>query len=295
MALPYRLLAIDLDGTLLDSSGRVSDANRQALHRAHEAGIAICICTGRNLTESRPVIEALGLELDAGVFVFGAIVADLRNGVPLCRTTMSDELADGLIHHFQSRGHPVLVLYDPGQVGCDYLLIEGQRNREAYDRWLAYAPATTARTSTWKPRACAPLRVGIIEESSFIEQTLRDLKNAFGPQQAKINAIYAPNYGMHVVECFAPMVNKWYGISQLARRRGIAPREIAAVGDDINDLEMITQAGLGVAMGNAIPPIQAAASFHVPTNNDAGVAFLVDKLLSDAPALPKRREAHFAT
>ncbi len=281
MASPYRFLAVDLDGTLLNSSGKLSAGNRAALHRAHQAGITVCLCTGRNPTESGPVIEALGLDLSAGVFVFGAVVKDLQTNATIFRNAMSAELADRLIAHLASRGHPILALYDPGEADCDYVLVEGRENREAYERWLAYAPARTQRLTKWEPRACTPLRIGVIERPDRIEQTLADLRAEFSPDEAKINSIYAPNYGLHVVECFASQVNKWHGIMQLAGRMGLFPAEIATIGDDVNDIEMIAQAGLGVAMGNAIPAVKQAAKAHVPDHDHDGVAVLVHRLLDE--------------
>ncbi len=286
MSLPYRLLAIDLDGTLLNSAGKLAEGNRAALHRAHAAGLVICLCTGRSLTESREVIRALDLELDAGVFVFGSMVTDLRSGAPLFRTPMEAGLADAMVHHLGGRGHPVLALYDVEQAGFDYLLVEGRLNCEAYDRWLSFAPAKTRRIPAWQPQPFPPLRVGIIEQPDRIQATLSELRSAFPADQAKINSIYAPNYALHVVECFAAEVNKWYGISLLAGRLGIAGHEIATIGDDINDLEMISQAGLGVAMGNAIEPIRLASRYQVPTNDQGGVGVLVDRLLANDPDLP---------
>lgn len=288
MPAPYRLLAIDVDGTLLNSRSELPPANREALHRLHEAGVTVCICTGRSVTETRPVIEGLGLDLDAGVFVFGAVVADLRTDTAVFRNAMPPELADRLIDHLTAEGHPVLVLYDASQAGFDYLFVEGTRNRDPYERWLAFTPTATERTARWQPRAWPPLRVGIIEPPDRIAETLAGLKAAFGPAEAKINSIYAPNYDLHVVECFAPEVNKWHGISQLASRLGIRPQQVAAVGDDVNDLEMIRHAGLGVAMGNAIEPIRQAAALEVPRNDEAGVAVLAEMLLSDHPRATRK-------
>lgn len=275
----YRLLAIDLDGTLLNTSNTLSPGNRDALHRAHEAGIAICLCTGRCLTEARPVMDQIGLDLKAGVFVFGALVTDLATDVTLFRNPMHRELVDGVIAHLQRRDHPVLVLYDAAEAGYDYVFIDGRQNHQAYERWLARTPTRAEQTEQWQPRPYLPLRIGVIEHPDRIEQTLYDLRTEFDPAQAKINSIYAPNYGLHVVECFAPTVNKWHGITQLANHLGIRQNEIAAIGDDINDLEMIANAGLGVAMGNALPAIQQAAQLQAPTNDQDGVTWLVERLL----------------
>ena len=90
---PCELLAIDLDGTLLDSSHRVPPENRAALHAAHAAGIRIVLCTGRSFPETRPVLDEIGLDLDATVTVFGAVLTDVRTGRTLERLPFTLDLA----------------------------------------------------------------------------------------------------------------------------------------------------------------------------------------------------------
>ncbi len=283
----YRLLAIDVDGTLLNSRNELPPANRDALHQAHEAGITVCLCTGRSLTETRGVIEQLGLDSDVGIFVFGAIVSELPAGRTLHRTPLPPPLTDRLVRHFQLRGYPVLILYDSCETGFDYRLVEGRKNVDAYQRFLKIftdriegPSAPVQLLSVWQAGPCPPVRLAVIDDPEHIAETVSLLERDFTPSELKCNPIYAPNYRFHVVECFAPPVNKWYGVTQVARRLGIDRSEIVAVGDDINDLEMIAEAGLGVAMGNAIERIKSVARWHAPTQDEAGLAAVVDALLA---------------
>ncbi len=279
MARGYRLLAVDVDGTLLDSRGRLPAENRRALHRAHEAGLRICICTGRSLTETRGVIAEVGLDLDWGVFAFGAIVSDIATGRTLAACPLGPQVAGRLVDHFNSAGYPVLMLYDSAGGGPDYRVLPGRLNIEAYRRWAEVTPARLE----WLPEGGdigCPVRVGVIARPEAVEAVRAGLTAAFGPGEVKSNAIFAPNYGLHVVECFDGQVNKWFGIRQLIEPAGIEGTQVVAVGDEINDLEMIRQAGLGVAMGNAIPPIRAVARRTVATNDQAGVAQLIEDLLA---------------
>lgn len=271
----------------MNARNELSEANRRALHDAHEAGLTVSLCTGRSLRETRSVIEQIGLDLDAGVFVFGAIVSELPEGRTLVRTGLPAPLTDRLMHHLQSRHFPVLALYDPAETGIDYRLVRGERNLAWYEKWLEMADAPCEQLDAWTPLGADPVRLGVIAEPDEIDGTVAALREAFPADQVKFNAIYAPNYRLHVVECFAPQVNKWYGIMQLARRTGIAPAEIVAIGDDVNDLEMIRNAGLGIAMGNAIEPIRNAARWHAPDHNESGVARAIDAVLKgEIPAEP---------
>jgi 5-amino-6-(5-phospho-D-ribitylamino)uracil phosphatase len=286
----YRLLAVDVDGTLMNSRNQLPDANREALHRAHAAGITLCLCTGRSWSEARGVIEQLNLDLDLGIFVFGAAISELPSGRTVKRTPIPDPLATRLVEHFQSDGHPVLVLYDVTEAGLDYRLVRGSRNQAAYEQWLRVSPANCQVVDGWEAGGPEPLRIGIIEQPADIRATMERLAAEFPPVELKYNPIYAPNYGMHVVECFSPQVNKWYGITQVAHRLGIEASQIATIGDDVNDVEMIAQAGLGIAMGNAIERVKAVAKWHAPTNDQAGLAAAVDALMGRRGPLVAVRE-----
>jgi hydroxymethylpyrimidine pyrophosphatase-like HAD family hydrolase len=93
------------------------------------------------------------------------------------------------------------------------------------------------------------------------------------------NVLHAPPYRLSLIEAFAPGVNKWYGIEKLCRWWGIAPARTVAVGDDVNDLDMVRSAGLGVAVANARPAVQAVADRLTASNDACGVAKLIDELL----------------
>jgi 5-amino-6-(5-phospho-D-ribitylamino)uracil phosphatase len=276
----YRLLAVDVDGTLLNSANSLPPANREALHRAHEAGLIVCLCTGRSYTETRPVIDAIGLDLDAAICVFGALLCDAQSGRTIRRWPIPRRTALRLLEFFASHDEPVLVLQDRTEGGVDYYLVRGRRHAEAYERWLELAPTVATRVDHWPDDAPEPLRIGVIVDPTEVDAMRAALEAEFPATEVKCNAIFAPNYGLHVLECFAPHVNKWFAISQLARDRGIRPSEIAAIGDDVNDVEMVRSAGLGAAVGNAIPAVKSAARCHTGTNNEAGVAAFIDRMLA---------------
>jgi 5-amino-6-(5-phospho-D-ribitylamino)uracil phosphatase len=276
----YRLLAVDVDGTLLNSANSLPPANREALHRAHEAGLIVCLCTGRSYTETRPVIDAIGLDLDAAICVFGALLCDAQSGRTIRRWPIPRRTALRLLEFFASQDEPVLVLQDRTEGGADYYLVRGRRHAEAYERWLELAPTVATRVDHWPDDAPEPLRIGVIVDPTEVDAMRAALEAEFPATEVKCNAIFAPNYGLHVLECFAPHVNKWFAISQLARDRGIRPSEIAAIGDDVNDVEMVRSAGLGAAVGNAIPAVKSAARCHTGTNNEAGVAAFIDRMLA---------------
>lgn len=277
-ALPYDLLAVDLDGTLLDSQHGLPPENRAALHRAHEAGLRIVLCTGRAFTETRPVLAQIGLDLDATVTVFGALVTDVASGRTLDRTAIPLDVAHEATAWFQAQGFPVLWLTDADEAGNDGFVLAGPRRHPAVDCWIERSPCEVQDVERLPPDCAAPVRLSIIEEGDVLDEVAERLRAAFDGRLTH-NVLRAPPYRLSLIEAFAPMVNKWYGIEKLCRRWGLDSRRTVAVGDDVNDLDMIRRAGLGVAMGNAGPVVQAAAKRVIESNDACGVAKLIADLL----------------
>ena len=88
-----------------------------------------------------------------------------------------------------------------------------------------------------------------------------------------------PHKNVELMEIFDPSVNKWEGILHVARKHDVLPEEIVAIGDDFNDLHMIRNAGLGVAMGNAKPEVQRLAKRVIGTNEQEGLAQFLEELV----------------
>lgn len=275
----YQLLAIDLDGTLLDSCGRLSPRNRAALHSAHEAGLNLVVCTGRSFTETRPVLSAIGLELDATVTVGGAILTDVATGRTMERAAIDPALAYEAAGWLRGRGYPVLWLLDADEAGFDGYLIDGPRRHAAIDRWLERSPVRMLCVERLPADRTPPVRLTIVDEPEPLQRLVAELAAAFGPRLTH-NLIRVRSYDFMVVEVFAGHVSKWSGIERFCRRRGIDPRRTVAIGDDVNDLAMIRAAGLGVAVENADPAVRAAAGHVVADNDRDGVAELIEVLLA---------------
>jgi Cof subfamily protein (haloacid dehalogenase superfamily) len=272
------LLAIDLDGTLLDSEHRLPPENRAALHRAHEAGIRIVLCTGRSFTETRPILDLIGLDLDATVSVFGALVTDVRRLRTLHRTPIAADVALAVTEWFQRLGYPVLWLNDPEETGDDGFVLAGPNRHPAVDAWIERTPCVVRNVARLPDDWAAPLRISIIDESAELSRISNRLRLEFDGRLTH-NVLHAPPYRLSLIEAFAPMVNKWYGIEKLCRSWSIDPRHTVAVGDDVNDIDMIRHAGLGVAMANARPAVLDAADRSTDTNDGRGVAKLIAELL----------------
>lgn len=277
----YDLIALDLDGTLLDRRDTVPERNRAALHRAHEAGIKVVLCTGRAFTETRPILGAIGLDLDATITVFGALLTDARSGATLDATPMDDGTAHDVAAVFAAHGYPTVWLCDRYAHGYDGVEFDAPRRHRGYDTWRRWTNCEIRAIPHARAVALPPaLRVSIIGEECDLEQIGDDLRRSVG-ERVVFNTLRIPSAGVFVVEAFAAGVSKWSGIEKLCRRWDIDPRRTAAVGDEVNDVEMIRAAGLGVAMGNANPLVKEIAGHITATNEDCGVAAVIDRVLSN--------------
>src|SRR5580658_9044674 len=131
----YRMIAIDLDGTLLSPTGTVTQRTRAAIQGALSSGYMVCFATGRNFTESRAILSAVE-HFHHAVFVSGAMVMDTRQRVTLHRTLMDPQLARQLSRLLESRGHAVHALQDTGHAGIDYLISDNVPLTTATEQWL---------------------------------------------------------------------------------------------------------------------------------------------------------------
>lgn len=297
----YALLAIDLDGTLLNSGGLVSDASVAAIARAKTAGIRICVCTGRGYNECKHIAARIG-QTDPVVVAGGAILADASNGRSLHRFNMRPPLVGKLVESFVGHGHAALVLKDACPVNDsglhpkhDYLVVspDGERAIDPVTRWwfkehdirIHVVPALSH-----DDHPDHTVRVGICGTRRATLGAARDLSEKFAPEvtvhhfNAVVPGAHGDNADDHIVilEAFDRTVSKWNAIRWLAEREGIDTGRIAAIGNDINDIAMLEGASCSIAMGNAIPEAKAAARLHTLDNDSDGVAHAIDRILAGA-------------
>ena len=278
---PYRMIAIDLDGTLLSPDGTVSQASKDAVHRVLKAGIRVCFATGRNWTESQSILRSVA-HFDMAVFVGGAMVIDTRTGRTLHRTAMHPNLAREVCQVLETLGHAALALQDTSAAGVDYLATADVQLNEATRSWMAVTAAKVHRIRELARYSHEhTIRVGICAASDEVDRVQELLRQRFG-DRILCQILYVPAYAVQVLEVFDPAVSKWQGVMCVAERHGIAPDQIVAIGDDINDMPMVAGAGLGVAMGNAKPQVQAAAKRVIKSNREDGLAEFLNELVDSA-------------
>lgn len=288
------MLALDLDGTLLTPRGEVTDACHAAVAQCRAAGIRVVVCTGRGLAECRHILERIG-QVDPVVVAGGSIIADPQTGRTLHRFAVGRDLTARAVGRLLANDHPALVLKDPAETGYDYLVVDGPRRLpiDPVTAWWFSSMNVGVRYVRSLDDDQHPehtVRVGACGRAAILGSLRQELLDA-AEGKALVHhfpAVVAPDSArsidegdvLHILELFDQTANKWSGVSHLAAQWGFEPSHIAAIGDEINDLAMLEGAGIGIAMGNAVPAVRKVARFHTSSNREDGVARAIEHLLA---------------
>ena len=275
----YRILALDVDGTLCDRDGGMRPGTAEAVARAARAGIRPVLCTGRRYRRARPIAERLGLDAPL-VCNSGAIVKEPSGGRALWRADFDAPLLAAILAVFRDRDQLAVSFTDRGAAEADFVVERMPTGRALFDEYLSWNVEHAEVDPAWPARAeggvhfhlCA---IGTLDEMRGFEAIV----SARLDGRVRTFVQRSPRYEGFMCEILRRDASKWSAILHLAELWGVAPAEICAVGDDMNDIPMIEGAGLGVAMGHAPARVLAAAD-HVTGDYDSdGVAMLVDRIL----------------
>ena len=277
----YRLIAFDLDYTLLDSQRSVTDEARAAVERAQQAGVLVVPCTGREWHTGK----AIGLDhlptLPLGVFKDGAIVCDVATGRVLRSVVFTKELARQVLDRIGEAPVSMLLsrLADDG--GCDYLIAGAEPVERLEQSWSGHAAERLSVTRQPSPddlRAVLEIRLYAAEAGP-----IEDAQRALGQlDEPLVLRTWEPTTLLehHVLQVYPQGVDKWPALEWVAAQHDIAPAEIAMIGDHVNDVASIRAAGCGVAMGNAVEEAKAVADRVTLSCDNDGVAHAIDQLLA---------------
>lgn len=285
-----KLIACDLDGTLLNSSMEISDANVQAIKRAQENGIEFMVASGRAPHESQPMLKEYGI--DCGfINLNGGLVFDTAGNL-IVKNPLKLETAKKICRLLKKEGF-YFELVTSNHVYSEDL---SQRITNVAHLMVELNPMLTFKEAVLVS-ASKPAIVNIKQVPSY-----EDLMDEPGTEVMKIlvfdsrgqyaftdvikkieeiDKVSITSSAADNIEINAAGAQKGRSLLDYAAAKGIKREEIAAIGDNLNDESMIQAAGTGVAMGNAIPQIKTIASFVTKSNNEDGVAWAIDKILAD--------------
>ncbi len=275
----YRILALDVDGTLLAPDGTLRPRTADAVARAADAGIRPVLCTGRRYRRARPVAERLGLDAPL-VCNSGAIVKEPASHRTLWRAGFDAELVREALAVFRELDEPVVSFTDRHPDDFDFVVARGPTGRPLFDDYFLQNRQHAEINPAWADRLEDGLHFHLCaigtrpDMLAFQDVVLRRLAG-----RVRTFVQHSPYYLGTMCELLRDDASKWTAVLHVAELWGVAPEEICAVGDDMNDLPMIEGAGLGVAMGHAPEAVRAVAD-HITGDHDRdGVAMLVDEVL----------------
>jgi Cof subfamily protein (haloacid dehalogenase superfamily) len=258
-----RLIAIDLDGTLLDATGRISGRSVQALRAAGSSGRIVVIATGRPPFMVDDVVASVGATITHVVAANGAIITSAHDGsilrqvmidAPLARTTVT-----------------VLRQWVPG-IGFALATDMGFAHEPGFaERMPAVVP--TAATTDVLTLGGTEVRKLMAFHPDIAADDLAQHVAARLPEN-----IEARHMGADAIEVGPAGVDKASGLSWLCDQLGVDRTDVLAFGDESNDISMLTWAGHGVAMANATDAVKAVADEIAPSNIDHGVAHVLERL-----------------
>lgn len=260
-----KLVAMDLDDTLLREDCTISPRTVATIREARAKGVLMTIATGRMPVSARPYAEELGLDIPV-ITYHGAIIQQVLSGEILFRLPIPGDLAGEIIAGLHERG-----------IHC-HVYIKNRVITQQLNQWSA-TYAQLARVTVEEEDLTRVLasegegvdKILIMGEEPDLDNLAPVLNGLYGDR------IHATKSKAFFLELVDKQVNKAAALAALAGKYDIAPEEIMAIGDSFNDLEMIQFAGLGVAMGNARPEVQALADAVTATNQEDGVAQAIEK------------------
>ena|SRR5581483_8800378 len=266
----YRLLAIDLDGTLLTPRPErmITPRAHRAIQQVVEAGMRVVIATGQSLV----VLQHLCADLPISgpqIIENGALIADIQTGEISHEKLLPDAYVLPVLHTLKLAGFH-RAYHTLNRVYADQ---DTPRVRQWYDPPIPPVIEIEDVASLY-PEPCIKL-VGIGAEY-MLRAKRQELIDRFA------GLLYVTQSSFDLLEFLHPAVSKEYGLQTIAHDLGIGPEEVVAIGDHHNDIGMLRFAGLGVAMGNAHAEVKREADYVTRSNAEDGVALAIEEMILPA-------------
>ncbi|OBU11620.1 sugar-phosphatase [Morganella psychrotolerans] len=265
-----KLIAIDLDGTLLNSYHQITPAVSAEVSRAKEKGLHIILTSGRPFNGILPYLTELGLNKENCYCISnnGAVIHEAQTGDPVMETLMDFED----YRYFESLAREINVHF---HVLSSNEMYTANRDISYYTLMDAYLTQTQLN---YRPSAEMDSDM-MFSKFMMIDNPVR-LNEAAG----FIPQVSFDNYNIlrtapHFVEISAKNATKGNAVALITEKLGLTPDKVMCIGDQNNDISMLEYAGVGVAMGNAADHIKQKAGFVATTNDDDGVAVAIQKFV----------------
>ena len=264
-----KLIALDCDGTLLDSKSRLTERTKKTLQEAIRQGIYVVIATGRMYPSALPLINEIGTTAPC-VFYNGALVRSPLTGQTFYQRGLGCELTADVVGFYLDHGWYIQMYYDDRL----YVYDDQDERCKMYEGISGIkAAALGEEFRAFSKEADSAKVLGISRDHGLFTQMLNATKERYGRR------LYVASSWNAFVEMVHPEVNKARGVEKAAEAVGVAREDVMTFGDGSNDKEMIAWAGLGVAMANGAELAKAAADEIAPSNDEDGAAQVIERYL----------------
>ncbi len=282
-----KLLALDLDGTTLNSLGEIADSTRKAIATAENAGVLVTIATGRRFRDARPLGIDLGLNAPL-ITHNGALLKFADSGETAAFSTLTTETAVALMEIGRSVDSHPMVSTDPrgdGLLLFDRTSLENPA-LESHIRWSDRLHGAVGRNGLRMvddiASAVGEAEVVHISFSGAVcamESLATRLSDTL-PGRIKVLKTVYPRRDFTLLDILPPDASKGHGVAKLASLNSITREEVMAIGDNFNDLDMLKYAGTPVVMGNADQSLLERPEFYKTLSNDeGGVAAAIERFI----------------
>ena len=263
-----KLIACDMDDTLLNSDGKISPKNTEAIRKAIGCGKVFLLATGRMYVSALPHAINLGLNVPL-VTYNGALVKETYSGDVLYEHKMKLQTASDVMRYCKKKN-----LYVQLYIGNNIFIKEENAYSRMYSR-ISGIPTDAIGDDVFLPWE-EPYKILVMSEEEFFLDTWNDIAENFAGH------LDVTSSKKNFLELMEPGVNKWEAVKNVAARSDIKPCEIMCIGDSNNDIGMIANAGVGVAVANARKEVKKHAKIVTASNSGDGVALVINSILMNA-------------
>jgi hydroxymethylpyrimidine pyrophosphatase-like HAD family hydrolase len=281
----YKLIALDVDGTLLDPTGTIRPRVRAAVQQAVSAGAIVTLATGRRHRPARKIAADLGIAAVPLILYSGSIIYDPQTESALLHRPLPADFVRNALALLRQAGINGGVLQSP--LRGERIFLGPLEHDDPYIRDYATDPLRADLVERRSHEALAAVEDPLVVVAAGPEHVARKLEKLIRENES----LGCTLYGYRLRHTRVPELygydllplghTKAIALEWLARHYGLDLSQVMVIGDGLNDLEMLRVAGLGVAMGNAAPELKAIAGAIVATNQDDGVAEAIERFVLD--------------
>ncbi len=275
--MPVKLLALDIDGTLLNPRGEITPRTLSAINQARQQGVLVVLVTGRRFGSARDLLVRLQLDIPL-VSHNGALTKNIETLETLDFHPLDAELAREMIRFGRAHGVDMICNDDPHGVGTMVIESISESNKPLQRYLNQYRSAVVEVPDLLEHIQSPPIQLTVSGRCDPTEEFERRLGELMEGRVQLFKTRYRA-FDLTILDVLSTTASKGESVARIARQHGIAQEETMAIGDNHNDLTMLRYAGLGVVMANAEDELKQMGFEQTTSNEEDGVAEAIEKFI----------------